>query len=376
LAEEQKSTHEKLDLLKNTQQNLTDTFKALSSDALQKNNQQFLESAKAVFENIQITSQHQLETKHQVINDLVKPLHQSLEEFNKQIRVVENTRQEDKGKIGEQLQSLASAYSQLQLETANLTKALRQPVVRGRWGELQLKRVVEISGMQEHCDFIIQETINTDDGSQRPDLIVTLPNQKKVIVDSKAPLKAYLEALEVQDESIQIKCLKDHARHIRNHISQLSSKNYWKQLEHTPEFVIMFLPGEVFFSAALQQDPTLIEFGLEKKVILATPTTLITMLKTIEYVWKQELIAENTREIGNLGRELYDRFTKFTEHLITVRKKLDETVKAYNTTIGSYESRLLVTARKFQEISRYGNDELKSIESIERSVKFLTKEYD
>lgn len=376
MAEEQKSTHEKLDLLKNTQQNLTDTFKALSSDALQKNNQQFLESAKAVFENIQITSQHQLETKHQVINDLVKPLHQSLEEFNKQIRVVENTRQEDKGKIGEQLQSLASAYSQLQLETANLTKALRQPVVRGRWGELQLKRVVEISGMQEHCDFIIQETINTDDGSQRPDLIVTLPNQKKVIVDSKAPLKAYLEALEVQDESIQIKCLKDHARHIRNHISQLSSKNYWKQLEHTPEFVIMFLPGEVFFSAALQQDPTLIEFGLEKKVILATPTTLITMLKTIEYVWKQELIAENTREIGNLGRELYDRFTKFTEHLITVRKKLDETVKAYNTTIGSYESRLLVTARKFQEISRYGNDELKSIESIERSVKFLTKEYD
>lgn len=232
-----------------------------------------------------------------------------------------------------------------------------------------------MSGMQEHCDFTIQETVNTEEGSLRPDLVVTLPNKKKVIVDSKAPLKAYLEALETEEESKQIEYLKNHARHIRNHISQLSSKNYWEQFEHTPEFVIMFLPGEVFFSAALQKDPRLIEFGIEKKVILASPTTLITLLKTIEYGWRQEQVAENAQAIGNLGRELYDRFTKFTEHLISVRKKLDDTIKAYNITIGSYESRLLVTARKFQEIGGYGNDEIESIKPIDRSVKLMRQEH-
>jgi DNA recombination protein RmuC len=357
-----------LDLLENLEQKFTSTFELLSSKALQHNNQQFIEVAKETFANI-----HQ--SSHNRLDSLVSPLNSSLEAFNKQIKEIENSRQEDKGKISEQLQSVVNAQYQLQTETANLSKALRQPVVRGRWGEMQLKRVVELSGMQEHCDFTIQETVHTEDGSLRPDLIVKLPGKKQVIVDSKAPLKAYLEAIEAKEESIQLACLKNHAGHIRTHINQLSSKNYWEQFDQTPEFVIMFLPGEVFFSAALQQDPRLIEFGIEKKVILATPTTLITLLKTIEYGWRQEQVAENAQAIGNLGRELYDRFVKFTEHLITVRKKLDDTVKAYNTTIGSYESRLLVTARKFQEIGGYGNNEVESIKIIDRSIQLITQEY-
>ncbi|BAU67116.1 hypothetical protein STA3757_45260 [Stanieria sp. NIES-3757] len=374
LQEEQRSNQEKLALLRNTQQNLTDTFKALSAEALQNNNQQFLEVAKTTFENIYQLSQHKLEEKEQAIKNLVSPLKKSLEDFNQQIREVENARLEDKVQISEQLKSVAAAQFQLQAETANLSKALRQPIVRGRWGEIQLKRVVEMSGMQEYCDFTVQETVNTENGLLRPDLVVKLPGKKQVIVDSKAPLQAYLQAIEAQEESIQLEYLKNHARHIRNHVNQLSSKNYWGVFEQTPEFVIMFLPGEVFFSAALQQDPELIEFGIERKVILATPTTLITLLKTIEYGWRQERVAENAQAIGNLGRELYDRFLKFTEHLINVRKKLDDTVKAYNTTIGSYESRLLVTAKKFQEIGGYGNDEIESIKPIDSSVRLITQE--
>jgi DNA recombination protein RmuC len=357
-----------LDLLENLEQKFTSTFELLSSKALQHNNKQFIEVAKETFANI-----HQ--SSHSRLDSLVSPLNSSLEAFNKQIKEIENSRQEDKGKISEQLQSVVNAQYQLQTETANLSKALRQPVVRGRWGEMQLKRVVELSGTQEHCDFTIQETVHTEDGFLRPDLIVKLPGKKQVIVDSKAPLKAYLEAIEAKEESRQLECLKNHAGHIRTHINQLSSKNYWEQFDQTPEFVIMFLPGEVFFSAALQQDPRLIEFGIEKKVILATPTTLITLLKTIDYGWRQEQVAENAQAIGNLGRELYDRFIKFTEHLITVRKKLDDTVKAYNATIGSYESRLLVTARKFQEIGGYGNDKVESIKVIDRSIQLITQEY-
>ncbi len=368
LQDRRRSIQEQSALLENIEQKFTETFEILSSRALQSNNQQFIEVAKETFANIHQSSHNQLD-------NLVSPLSSSLEAFNRQIKEIENSRKEDKGKISEQLKSVVNAQYQLQTETANLSKALRQPVVRGRWGEMQLKRVVEMSGMQEHCDFTIQETVHTEDGSLRPDLIVKLPGKKQIIVDSKAPLKAYLEAVESQEESIQLECLKNHARHIRTHINQLSSKNYWERFDRTPEFVIMFLPGEMFFSAALQQDPRLIEFGIEKKVILATPTTLITLLKTIEYGWRQEQVAENAQAIGNLGRELHERFIKFTGHLITVRKKLDDTVKAYNSTLGSYESRLLVSARKFQEIGGYSNDEIESIQPIERHLRSVTQEH-
>ncbi|HEY9770439.1 MAG TPA: DNA recombination protein RmuC [Coleofasciculaceae cyanobacterium] len=377
LEEERKSTQEKIELLQNAEQKLTNAFESLSSRALQNNNQQFLQAAKATFENIYQTSQHKIDAKHQAISDLISPLNRSLEAFDKKLNNTDNAWSRDKGQISEQLQSQAALMYRLQSETANLTQALRQPIVRGRWGEVQLRRVVEISGMQEHCDFTIQETVVTEEGrNQRPDLIVTLPSQKKVIVDSKAPLKAYLEALEMEEESEKINCLKNHAKHIRSHINQLSSKNYWIQFDNTPEFVVMFLPGEVFFSAALQQDPSLIEYGIERKVILATPTTLITLLRTIEYGWRQEQIARNTQEIGNLGRELYDRFTVFANHLDTLRKKLDETVKTYNKAVGSYNSRLLVTAKKFEEIGGYGNEQIDSIDTVDQSLRIIAQDDD
>ncbi len=259
LQDRQRSIQEQSALLENIEQKFTETFEVLSSRALHHNNQQFIEAAKETFANIHQSSHNQLDS-------LVSPLSSSLEAFNRQIKEIENSRKEDKGKISEQLKSVVDAQYQLQTETANLSKALRQPIVRGRWGEMQLKRVVEMSGMQEHCDFSTQETVHTEDGSLRPDLIVKLPGKKQIIVDSKAPLKAYLEAVEAQEESIQLECLKNHAKHIRTHISKLSDKNYWERFDRTPEFVIMFLPGEVFFSAALQQDPRLIEFGIEKKL--------------------------------------------------------------------------------------------------------------
>lgn len=375
LQEEQKSAQEKIELLQKAEQNLANAFESLSSRALQNNNQQFLQVAQATFKNIYQTSQHKIDAKHQAISDLISPLNRSLEAFDQKLNEKDNAWSRDKGHIVEKLQSQAELMYRLQSETANLTKALRQPIVRGRWGEVQLKRVVEIAGMQEHCDFSIQETVVTQEGQkQRPDLIVNLPSQKRVIVDSKAPLKAYLEALEVEAESEKINCLKNHARHIRNHINQLGSKNYWIQFDNTPEFVVMFLPGEVFFSAALQQDPSLIEYGIEKKVILATPTTLITLLRTIEYGWRQEQIARNTQEIGNLGRELYDRFTVFANHLDTLRKKLDDTVKTYNKAVGSYNSRLLVTAKRFEEIGGYGNDEIDTLDTIDKSLRMIAQE--
>lgn len=375
LREEQRSAQEKIKLLQNAEQNLTHAFESLSSRALQNNNQQFLQAAKATFENIYQTSQHKIDAKHQAISNLISPLNRSLEAFDQKLNERDNAWSRDKGQITEKLQSQAELMYKLQSETANLTKALRQPIVRGRWGEVQLKRVVEIAGMQEHCDFSIQETVVTQEGNnKRPDLIVKLPSQKKVIVDSKAPLSAYLQAIEAEEESEQIECLKNHARQIKQHIKNLSSDNYWRLFDETPEFVVLFLPGEVFFSAALQQDPNLIEYGIERKIILATPTTLITLLRTIEYGWRQEQIAKNTQEIGNLGRELYDRFTVFANHLETLRKKLDDTVKTYNKAVGSYNSRLLVTAKRFEEIGGYGNDEIDTLDTIDKSLRIIAQE--
>jgi DNA recombination protein RmuC len=347
-------------------------FQALSAQALARNNQGFLELARASMAESQAVARGDLEKRQQAIQELVAPVRTSLDQVDARIRDLESARAGAYAGLQEQVRSLIETQQQLRSETGRLVTALRTPSVRGNWGEVQLRRVVEMAGMLDHCDFYAQTTVAGEEGRLRPDLLVSLPSGKTVVVDAKTPLDAYLRAMEAADEPARKACLAEHARQVRAHMTALGRKSYWEQFDHAPEFAVLFLPGECFFSAALEGDPSLIEFGVAQNIILATPTTLIALLRAVAYGWRQEKLAQNAAEISALGKELYKRLSAMSDHWINVGRGLERAVDEYNKAVGSLETRVNVSARRFAELQAAPlGVEIPTLDPIEKGVRKL-----
>jgi len=376
LESERKTSNEKIELVTRASEELRNAFKAMASDALKSNNSSFLVIAEETLKRFQSQAKGDLDARQKAVADMVAPVADSLNKVDAKIQQLEIARSDAYGELRSQVQSLITTQKELQSETGNLVRALRTPNVRGRWGEIQLRRVVEIAGMLSYCDFSEQTSVATETGRLRPDLIVKLPGGKHIVVDAKTPLQAFLEAFETTDEEARRACLASHARQVRDHMNILSGKKYWEQFDATPEFVVMFLPGETFFSAALEQDSSLIEHGVLNRVIPASPTTLIALLKAVNYGWNQEKLARNAQQISELGKELHDRLRLLVSHITSVGTGLDRAVESYNKAVGSLESRVLVSARKFAELGASVADDIPELDPIETTTRTLSFDWD
>ena len=372
LTETQANLEDQKRLLEEAREKLKDVFQSLSAQALKSNNQAFIELARSTFETIQTQAKGDLETREQAIKGLVSPLIETLKRYETQIQEMEKTRQSAYGSLEEQLRNLAMVNQQLQKETGTLANTLKGgPAVRGRWGEMTLRRVAELAGMSEHCDFTEQENFESPTGRQRPDMIVHLPNGREIAVDAKAPLQAFLDAAAATTEDDRREKLSRHAQLVRERMRELSAKAYWDQFEPAPEIVVLFLPGESFFSAALEQDRTLLEDGMQKHVVIATPTTLIALLRAVAFGWRQEKIAQNAREISALGKDLYDRVRTFLGHFEGVGSSLKRATENYNRAVGSLESRVLPSVRKFKELGAATGDPIAELEPVDETTREL-----
>lgn len=367
-----KSSEEKLQLLEASKEKLTEAFKALSLESLEKNGQTFLTLAHATLEKFQERAEGTFEKKSQVIQEFFVPVKETLSKLGEGMQQLEKERKGDHATLQEQLRHMVATEKELKEETSILVRALRAPVVRGRWGEMQLRRVVELCGMLSHCDFFEQCHEEGEAGSLRPDMVIKLPGEKQVIVDAKTPFEAYLDAMEEKDPELKDHKLKQHAKHVRAHVVSLGRKAYWEHFQPTPEFVVLFLPSESFFSAALEQDPSLIEIGVDQRVVIATPMTLIGLLRAIAYGWKQEKLSKHAQDIYELGKELHKRIADMYQHIAKLGKSLSHSVESYNKMIGSLETRVLVTARKFQTLGIGADEDLSVGQCIEEQPKMST----
>ncbi len=351
--------------LQQLNEQLRDSFNALAAQALQSNNAQFLRLAKENLEQFHIKAEGELAKREKAVENLVKPIRDALEKTELQVRRMEAERQQAHGALTQHLETMAESHRVLQNETRNLVQALRRPEVRGQWGELTLKRLAELAGMVEYCDFIEQETLQSGPGAQRPDMIVRMPDKREIVVDAKTPLDAYLSAVESTDDAERKSHLQRHARNVRARVKELSAKAYWQQLKYSPEFVVLFIPGDQFLSSALEHDHTLIEDALAQHVILATPTSLVALLRAIAYGWRQDAMAENAEVIREVGQEMFIRLSTFAEHLAKLGRNLNSSVDTYNKTVASFDTRVLPGARKFTELGVSATRELPAVEQVE-----------
>ena len=370
---ERLAVNEKIEMLEDIRNNMIDTYKAISASALRENNQTFLDLAKTTLSKYMEAAKSDFNVRSKEVKNIVVPIKDSLDRYDQHIQAMERSREKAYGGLSQQVVSLVETQQTLQKETGNLVKALRVPHVRGRWGEITLKRVAELAGMQNRCDFFEQQSAYGENGIMRPDMVVYLPGNRQIVVDAKAPLSAYLEALEAETEEEREILTATHSKQIQSHMHKLAQKAYWKQFSPTPEFVVLFIPGENFFSAALVKNPKLIEEGVNKGVILATPTTLITLLKTVSFAWRQENVSENAKAISELGRDLYTRLNLMAEHINKLGRDIERCTSTYNQVAGSFERRVLTSARRFKDlgISLPGDKDIVRIEPAEKKARKL-----